>query len=202
MPLAENQHDEHKDQCPAASAPTSANEAPGSSASSRSRWRQPPGRPGSAAPPTMTISRASPEVTQFTSASVAIWNDHGLERTGQAGQGGRQHIGHQLVVVDAVTQRDGARLVVADGAQHLTERRIARCDRWPRNPRHDGQHHVVQRQVVAQRHETQQRPRGTSWMPSSPPVKGARSAMKYTSCAMASVIIENAVPMRRMASSP
>ncbi|MDT4871372.1 hypothetical protein FQZ97_1064970 [compost metagenome] len=39
-------------------------------------------------------------------------------------------------------------------------------------------------------------------MPSSPPVMGERSAMKYTSCALASVIIENAMPARRIASRP
>jgi hypothetical protein len=32
--------------------------------------------------------------------------------------------------------------------------------------------------------------------------EGARSAPKYTSCANARVIIENAIPMRRIASSP
>ncbi len=42
-------------------------------------------------------------------------------------------------------------------------------------------------------------PRGTCWMPSSPPVNGASRQKKYTSCASASVIMANRMPGVRIA---
>jgi hypothetical protein len=65
-----------------------------------------------------------------------------LQRAGQAGQRGRQHEGQQLVAVDVVAQRDGARLVLADHLEHLAERRVHDAQDAQEAGHEDRQHHV------------------------------------------------------------
>ena len=80
----------------------------------------------------------------------------GLQRAGQAGQGGGEREGQQLVAVDAVTQRNRAGLVVADGGQHLAERRMHDAPDQPEGGDHDNHHHVIQRHVAAEVQKAEQ----------------------------------------------
>ena len=86
----------------------------------------------------------------------------------------RQHEGDQLVVVGAVAERGGARLVLADRLQHLAERRMHDAvDQQEEDQEHDGDD--AQYIAMSGRSEItpNSAPRGTCWMPSSPPVNGA-----------------------------
>ena len=105
--------------------------------------------------------------------SVAKPEHQRLHRSGQAGERGGKHEGQQLVAVDVVAQRDGARFVLADRLQHLAVGRMHDADDEQEHRHEDRQHDVVHREVACQRESPNSLPRGTPCRPSSPPVNGA-----------------------------
>src|SRR6202008_2523180 len=50
--------------------------------------------------------------------------DNGLGRAGKAGQGSRQDEDDELVAIDRIAERYGARLVLPDRLEDMTERRM------------------------------------------------------------------------------
>ena len=98
-----------------------------------------------------------------------VLRDEHLQRAGEAGQRRRQDEGEQLVVVGLVAERNGARLVLADGLQHLAERRIdgavdqQEAEQEDRPARRNRAPSAWTRSKMPNR-----RPCGTPWMPSSP----------------------------------
>jgi hypothetical protein len=126
---------------------------------------------------------------QCTSVSDASWKTIALVAPGEPGERGRQHEGGELVALRAVAERDRARLVVADRLQHLPEGRVDDAVDEEEARGEDREHVEVHRAVVVQVDHAESLPRGTDWMPSSPPVNGACRQKKKTICASASVII-------------
>ena len=139
--------------------------------------RRRPGRRSCRCPPSSVISTTSPDIVPVHVGQRRDWNTSALVAAGEPGQRRRQHEGQQLVVVDVVAERDGARLVLADRLQHLAERRMDRCGRSARS--RPGRPRARSSTCVsgcARSMSPNRWPRGTAWMPSSPPVNGACSA--------------------------
>ena len=75
---------------------------------------------------------------------------------GHAGQCRRDDESQELVPIDVVAQRDGARLVLADGFQDLAEWRMDRpLDEQEADDEH-GQHEIIHRQAVVQVDDAEQ----------------------------------------------
>ena len=140
-------------------------------------------------PPTRVIRMTRPDMAQCTSVSVAKPSTSVLVAPARPASAADKHEGQQLVAVDVVAQRNGARLVFLDRLQHLAERRMHDAHDEREAGDADRQHDVVQRQVVGQIDQAEQLAARHALQPSSPPVNGACRQTKYTICASASVII-------------
>ena len=77
---------------------------------------------------------------------------------GEPREARRQHEGRELVVLRAVAQRDGARLVLADRLQHLAEGRVDDAVDEQEPGREDREHHVVEDRRVREVEETEELP--------------------------------------------
>ena len=109
-------------------------------------------------PPSSVMSTTSPDIDQCTSVSEASWKTMALVAPASAGEARGQHEGRQLVVLRAVAERDGARLVLADGLQHLPEGRVDDAVDEQEPGREDREHHVVEDRRVGEVEEPEELP--------------------------------------------
>ena len=79
-----------------------------------------------------------------------------LCRPGEPRQGRRQDKGEQFVLLRAIAERNGARLVLADRLQHLAEGRIDRAHDNPEAKQEDREHEVVHHHRLVQVDDAEQ----------------------------------------------
>ena len=96
-------------------------------------------------------------MVQCTSVSEASWKTIALVPPASPDSVGREHEGDQLVLVRLVAERDGPRLVLPDGLQHLPERRVDGPVDQEEPAEEDRQHHEVERHRLAQIEEAEER---------------------------------------------
>src|SRR5690606_18924511 len=82
--------------------------------------------------------------------------DQGLGGAGQPCQGGRDHKGHQLEVVDVIAQRQRPRFILPDGLQHLAKGGMDGAVNDAKADQEDGKHQVVHGEFVVQVNEAEQ----------------------------------------------
>ena len=94
-------------------------------------------------PPSSVIRITSPEVDCSTSVSAAKLRISAFSEPARPAMRRRQHEGEQLVAVDVVAERDGARLVLADRLEHLAKGRMDDAADEAGRRDEDRQHEVV-----------------------------------------------------------
>jgi len=126
-------------------------------------------------PPSSVISTTSPDMLQLHVGERSELEDERFRRAGEAGERGGQQVGEQLVAID---RRSRARARACSfsriALQHLAEGRVDGTVDDHEAGHEDHEYGAVHGPDVLQVDEAEQAlPRGTAWMPSSPPVKAA-----------------------------
>ena len=101
-------------------------------------------------PPTSVISTTSPDIGQLHVGQRGELEHDRLRRPGKAGERRREHEHGELVLGGAVAERDGARLVVPDRLQHLTEGGMDDAVDEQEAGEEDRRHDVVEHAVVGE----------------------------------------------------